>query len=244
MHEAGTAGRSNLATDEIHVWIIHTTDAALDAPDRSEILDPAERARASRLRSELDRRRFVRRRVALREILARYTGVAAGDLRFTTNAWGRPELAAQGGAFALRFNTSRSGAIAVVGVSAAGRIGLDVEQLRVVDDAQAIAARFFAPAEAAALAALPATERSEAFMNAWTRKEAIVKGLGGGLSIPLDSFEVSLGPGDPASIRRWGVPGAADDRWQILSFTPVPGYVAALALDHEPAMCRCRQWPG
>ena len=72
-------------------------------------------------------------------------------------------------------------------------------------------------------------DRVRGFFNAWTRKEAIVKALGRGLSIPLDSFEVALRPDEPPAVLDWNVPGAAAGRWQLHHLEPRRGYVGALA---------------
>lgn len=237
--------RATLRIGELHVWVIGTADVAgADSADVA-VLDASERARLLRLQAHDDRARFVRRRVARREILAAYAGVAPSELAFTTNRWGRPVLAAPQRAVGLRFNESHSGDIAVIALAAAGRIGVDVERLRPMVDGEAIAGRFFAPAEATSLAALPAAERTEGFFNAWTRKEAVVKALGAGLSIPLDAFEVTLRPGEPAVINRWEVPDSdsCGGRWHLHAFDPAPGYIGALAFDQEARACRVRTWP-
>ena len=82
----------------------------------------------------------------------------------------------------------------------------------------------FAPAEFRELLSLPADIRPQAFFNCWTRKEAYVKALGAGLQIPLDSFEVSLRPGEaPRFLRGAGV------GWNLLSFVAAEGFQGAVA---------------
>ena len=78
-----------------------------------------------------------------------------------------------------------------------------------------------------ALRSLPADLQTEAFFRCWTRKEAYVKARGSGLSLPLDGFDVTLGPGEPAAFLR-GVDG-----WSIEAVETVPGYVAALVAEDE-----------
>ena len=77
-------------------------------------------------------------------------------------------------------------------------LGVDVEQLRKLDDPESIARRFFSPGEASELLSLKPEERGPAFFRCWTRKEAYVKAIGDGLTIPLDCFQVTLLPGVPA----------------------------------------------
>jgi 4'-phosphopantetheinyl transferase len=233
-----------LGEGEIHLWMIEIRAQDVDDARHAEYLAPAERARAARFRSEADRACFVQRRAALRMILAGYFGIAPRDVAFTVNEFGKPSVSAPRAAGGLSFNTSHSGTVAVIAVARSGRIGIDVEQLRPLVDAESIAARFFAAGEAAALAALHPHDRIAGFFNAWTRKEAVVKAVGGGLSIPLDSFEVSLRPHEPPEILRWDIPGAAPQRWRIHHIEPAPGYVGAMAVDREANVGQCRRWPG
>jgi len=233
----------NLGQDEIHVWIIAVTARRVGDVEGIETLTPAERARASRFRSELNRTSFMQRRAALRMILAGYLEVAPRDIAFTLNEFGKPSVDAPQGSAAFSFNTSHSGTVAMIALTRSGHIGIDVERLRPLVEAENIAAHFFTPNEAATLAALDPRDRVEGFFNAWTRKEAVVKALGGGLSIPLNSFEVSLRPREPPEILRWDIPSLAPQQWRIHHLDPVLGYVGALAVDCEASIYRCWKWP-
>jgi 4'-phosphopantetheinyl transferase len=99
-----------------------------------------------------------------------------------------------------------------------------------MEDAMAIARSFFAPAEQAALAARPLAERDRTFMTCWTRKEAFIKALGGGLSIDLKSFEVSIDRERPAFLRiddsRWSA-----QAWNMIHLEPADGYIGAVVAD-------------
>jgi len=233
-----------LERDEIDVWIVDL--AARDAGDitSARILAPAERERASRFKYEVDRSCFIQRRAALRMILSEYLGVAPQSIAFTENEFGKPSVVTPQAAAGLSFNASHSGTLAVIAVARSGRIGVDVERLRPLVEAESIAARFLATGEAATLAALHPHERTEGFFNAWTRKEAVVKALGGGLSIPLDSFEVSLRPGEPPAILRWDIPEAAQTHWRIQDLDLPEDYVGALVTDSGATVCRYQRWAG
>ncbi|MGH7123465.1 MAG: 4'-phosphopantetheinyl transferase family protein, partial [Stellaceae bacterium] len=61
---------------------------------------------------------------------------------------------------------------------------------RAVPDALNLVNRFFAPREAHAFQRLAEAERSPAFLRAWTRKEAVLKAMGTGISGDLSSVEV------------------------------------------------------
>ncbi|HEY2158143.1 MAG TPA: hypothetical protein VGH33_21115, partial [Isosphaeraceae bacterium] len=137
---------------EVHVWRV-ALDRADDMLARlGSTLSDDERARGERFRSERDRARFLVSRAALRAILSRYAGRPAAALAFLAGPHGKPSLA---GAGAIEFNLSHSGDLALVAVAAGVRVGVDVEQLREMDDRDAIVRRFFSAREQAELFALP-----------------------------------------------------------------------------------------
>lgn len=233
-----------LRADEVHVW-----RAPLDLPqERLESLRGAlaqdERGRASRFHFERDRRRFVAGRGLLREILSRYVGLSPDGLRFGYTPYGKPYLADECGGGWLRFNVSHSGGLALYAVTRGRELGIDIEQVRADIEHEEIAERFFSGQEVAALKALPAGLRREAFFLCWTRKEAYIKGIGEGLSLPLDSFDVSLTPGEPASLL--AVRGDAREaaRWTLTDLDPGPGYCAALAAEGRDWILRRWQFDG
>jgi 4'-phosphopantetheinyl transferase len=137
---------------------------------------------------------------------------------------------------ALRFNASNSGDLAAFAFTAGCEIGVDIEQHRALHEFQNIARRFFSPEEAAELLELPAAEKTDAFFHCWTRKEAYIKALGGGLSIPLDSFRVTLRPGVAA--RMVSLDGSEDAAhgWTLHSFDPAPGFAGAIVYPDVPRL--------
>ena len=157
--------------------------------DRLEgLIDPLERARADRFRYKRDRRRFVVRRGRLREWLGARVGEAPERLTFGAGPHGKPVL--QGGG--PHFSASHSGEAMLLAMAPI-EVGCDMEQVDLDFAWRPVAEQLFSPAERAKLAALGEIDGRRAFFNCWARKEAFVKGLGQGLSYPLDAFEVSLG---------------------------------------------------
>ena len=179
----------------------------------AQILSDEERARAAAFRFAADRQRFVASHIALRQALAEHAGLRAEALHFATGAFGKPSLS---GCPRTRFSMSHSRSLALIAIGGRGPLGADVEQLRAVPDAPALAARHFTPRENEALAALPARERDQAFLTCWTRKEACLKAIGVGLLVPSDSFEVGITP-DCRSIE---LPMAGRILWLVLGPAP------------------------
>jgi 4'-phosphopantetheinyl transferase len=179
-----------LATDEVHVWLAHLPAALSQLEKLRGTLCPDELERAARFRTEPLRERWVLTRGLLRARLADYLAQDAREICFATGPLGKPSLPGHPGFF---FNTSHSGDDAAFAFTRVGEVGVDIEQLRAGGPRhEAIARRFFTPAEQAELAAVPEPERTRAFLGLWTRKEAFVKARGDGVFSGLETFEVSL----------------------------------------------------
>jgi 4'-phosphopantetheinyl transferase len=199
-------------------------------------LSPEETARAERFRFDRHRRAFVLGRAALRFLLATYLGVDASAVQFVYGPQGKPELAPALANVSplLRFNASNSGDLAAYAFTHGCEIGVDVERYRALPDLENIARRFFSPEETDELLALSPTDYAAGFFNCWTRKEAFIKAMGGGLSIPLDSFRVTLAPGAAARMISLDGSGEAASRWTLYSFTPAPEHAGAIAYPDQP----------
>ena len=201
--------------------------------ESTALLSATEREQAGRLAFARDRHRFIVARARLRQLLATRLGVRPAAIELTSGPYGKPMLAPRFRASELRFNVSHSADLAVYAFARGREIGVDVEAIRSIPDADKISARFFSAGEAAAYAALDAGSRPIAFVNCWTRKEAFLKALGGGLNYPLDRIEVSLAPDAPATIVRVaGTPGDACG-WRLGSFTPARGFVGAVVVEQS-----------
>lgn len=198
---------------------LHRIDLDLP-PDRvatlAKLLDPEERTRAAAFRSSPARRRFTVRRARVRELLGGYAGCAPDALRFTRNPFGKPALEGSHWSFSL----SHSGEFACLAVADGVEVGCDIERHDPALATRDVAERFFTPAEQDALDAFQGDAWTAAFFDCWSRKEAFVKGLGQGLSYPLDRFDVTLG--EPARLARGG------SGWAMTAFTPAPGYSGAI----------------
>lgn len=211
-----------LGDGEVHVWAVPLTgDPSAHVP----LLSAAERDRAERYRFADHRRRYQISHGALRQILAGYLERMPGELEFRVGPRGKPYLVAAG----PFFNLSHSGQLTLIAVGAA-ELGIDVEKVRRLESMQKIAQRHFSSAEYAALAQLAPEAQELGFYRCWTRKEAYIKALGEGLTMALDSFEVSLAeqPSVLACHDRAEDPGG----WALLDVSPAQGYVGAIALRH------------
>jgi 4'-phosphopantetheinyl transferase len=199
------------------------------------VLAEDERARAARFHFEKDRADFVAARGILRELLGRSLDEDPAVLKFDYGDRGKPFLRQQNN-YPIRFNISHSHGVAVFAFCLRHEIGADVEQIHAIDSEE-IAQRFFSTSEIEELRSVPEEKRNEAFFCCWTRKEAYVKALGDGLQVPLNSFSVSLTPGQPPTLK-----SADSGRWNLFSFEPTGGYVAAVLVEGQNLRLNYQEW--
>jgi len=234
----------HLPEGEVHVWSIRVDlfASCLRALERG--LSAEELDRARRFRFPIHRDRFIARRGLMRILLGHYLGVSYAEVLLRETERGKPVLAEGQGGDDLRFNLSHSDGLALVAVARNREVGVDVERMRreVMDDH--LPEHFFSALEVEDLRALPEEHQLRAFFNCWTRKEAYIKAKGLGLHLPLDSFDVSLAPGEPAVlIGTRPDPGEAS-RWSMEALSPDPGYAAALVVESPCAQLHCWEWSG
>jgi 4'-phosphopantetheinyl transferase len=219
--------RLELVDGEVHLWVARLEAAESTFARAFSWLSPDEVERADRFRFDKHRSAFVLGRAVLRALLASYLRIPPEEASFVYGPKGKPALA--GATCPLDFNVSNSGDLAAYAFTLGCEIGVDVEHRRRLLEIEGIARRFFAPEEVTELMALSEGERPEGFFNCWTRKEAYIKAVGDGLSVPLDSFQVTLEPGVPARMVALDGSAAAAERWTLHAFTPEPDYAGAIA---------------
>lgn len=212
----------------MHVWCLELASTGLMPQEQIQLLDAGELERLGRYRFEADRRKFAFRRGILRRLLGNYLQVDPRDIRYAVNEFGKPRLDKKFHSN-LHFNLSASGEISLFAFIENRPVGIDVEQLRGDFDTGPIAGRFFSDSERQELHELPADQKLPGFYNCWTRKEAVIKALGRGLSLPLASFDVNLKPGAPARVVGARENARDAQRVTLQELTPAAGYIAALA---------------
>lgn len=219
-----------VAAGEVHLWRLPLKLSAGKVACLWNWLAEDEQARANRYKIERIRRRFIAARGQLREILAKYLETSPDRIEFRYESLGKPYLAPQWSDSDLHFNLSDSHEMALCAVTVGKELGTDVERIRVVQNFDDLAERFFANSEILQLNRMDLRERLLGFFNCWTRKEAYLKAVGSGLSFPLNKLEVSVVPGEPARLLKLNGSSQQARGWQMDAIVPVPGYVAALAI--------------
>lgn len=215
---------------EVHVWSVSLARGRGMASLDLDVLSAEERARTRSFRFERDRDRFVAAHVAVRTLLARYLHIPAGSIVFTCDGFGKPSALLPPGAPALRFNLSHSEDHALIAVTCGAEVGVDCECVRKDLAILDVADRFFAEEEIVQIRKKPQGERCAAFFRCWTRKEALIKGIGWGLSLPLDAFTVDVDTAlaqQPLIVRgRCPVPSG----WVVMDVPVMDGYAGAVAV--------------
>jgi 4'-phosphopantetheinyl transferase len=198
----GAAG-PQLGTCDVHLWLLREAELPDDSIEAcAAVLNDSERERAARFVFERDRRTFIRARWMLRTTLARYLGIEPGAVPLTFGQFGKPGSDHPAATrLALSFNLSHAGGAVAVCLARERLLGVDVEAPASREGIDGLADRYFTSAEAGELAQLSGTERRDRFFEYWTLKEACLKAIGVGLTLPLDRVCCEM-PGDQTVVLR------------------------------------------
>jgi 4'-phosphopantetheinyl transferase len=231
-----------LRADEVHVWATPLDQSSERLSSLQETLSPDELERAARFRFDIHRSRFIAGRGALRAILGSYLEIEPAQLHFEYSERGKPALADLPGKQALHFNLADSEGLALIAVTRACPVGVDVEAIGQVSDAIDIACEFFSPREVAGLRAMAGNRRRLGFFNLWTRKEACLKATGAGISEMLAQMEVSFMPGEPPRVLAISGNPQAGATWTLAELSPAEGFTGAVAVQADGLRFSCWRW--
>jgi 4'-phosphopantetheinyl transferase len=206
--------------DEVHVWRIGLAVTDAVAAVHHRMLSAGERRRAAAFTDPAARLRFLVGHGASRHILAGYLAVPPPAVPWRVGRWGKPYL----DAVPLRISLTHSGDLALLAVTGAREIGIDVEAGRGAVDAVRMADRYFTPDEARQVRTASAGDRL--FRRLWVRKEACVKASGvrllQGLRLPVAGTGPAVAVADPGA--------ALGGPWQVVDLPLAPPHVAAAAV--------------
>lgn len=216
-----------LADDEVRVWEIPLEEPPLPISDLWGCLTGEERARAEGYRVERPRQQFVIARGLLRILLGRFLNQVPELVALSVTGVGKPILA--GTAQFPHFNVSHTDGLALIAITHRP-VGVDVERMRPIADADGLVARFFSSFERDSYRSLPPDLREAGFFRGWTSKEAAIKAAGLSVSC-LDDFDVELDPRQQARLVSARQPRLSASRWAMASWRPRKGYAATVAVE-------------
>jgi 4'-phosphopantetheinyl transferase len=222
--QPATANAEPLLADEIHVWRTDLDRASAEV--KFPYLSDDEWSKAQRFQQELHRNRFIAGRALLRVTLSRYLCCKPAEIVFLYNEWGRPSIA--GG---LEFNLAHSENEFLLGISRQP-IGVDIEKIRAIEEVHLVARTVFSPEELTAWSLLPEGEQLPAFYKIWTRKEALLKALGRGITEHCPCISVLFTEPIPKL-----PPGLSDIQWKVQDLEISTGLAGAVATPiHSPCV--------
>jgi 4'-phosphopantetheinyl transferase len=233
-----------LAEKDLHIWRADLDLPIIGFQKLYQTLSVDERVRAKRFHFEKDRRRFIVGRGILRMVLSCYLSVEPYQLQFCYGKNGKPALADTFGKGSILFNMSDSEGLALYAFARDHEIGVDIEHIRYIPEMDQIAEQYFSARENAVFRSLPESKKREAFFSFWTRKEAFMKAKGEGLGLGLNQVEVSLTPGEQATLLSVNSNPQEASRWSLQDLDPGPGFTAALAVQGHGCQLKSCQWEG
>jgi len=223
-----------LTDNEVHLWHLPLNQVAQRDLERAydRLLTPDERERCERFAFERDRRQFLAGRSLLRIVLSKYAAIPPHLWRFSVNEYGKPRIESPAAGPDLRFSVTHTPSVAAVAVAVGLRVGLDAECVSRSTDWQTVAENYFTPEEWGYLTSLPDADQRAGFFQIWTLKEALLKALGRGLSIPLNAFRFEFPLGRPPQVHFSGAMPDRLDQWLFWHFTEPPDQQFAVAVEH------------
>jgi 4'-phosphopantetheinyl transferase len=232
-------GDFNLGEEETHIWAVSLDLCPSSLARFAGTLSGEELHRAARFRFDGHRDRFIAGRGWLRLILGCYADLRPGEIRFEYGPYGKPRISNEK-ACGIEFNLAHSENLGLVSVTRTGPVGVDIERICVLEDFGTLVRRFFSARESALFDALDPAEQTQAFFNLWTRKEALLKATGLGISHYLNQVEVAFLPGEPAALLALPDFLQSTQTWALRELTVAPGFAGALA-SIATQVC-CRHW--
>lgn len=202
-------------SDQMQLWCQSVEGLASYLEFFNTLLSEDEKQKAGSFVFFSDKQRYIISRGFLRYLLGHYLKISPGSVKFAYNDFGKPELI---GASNLHFNLSHSGNFLLIGINKKTPIGVDLEHERENINIKEIAYKYFTEAEYKKLNTMPEIEQKSVFYTTWTRKEAIIKALGKGLSHSLN--QVVIDASNKCLIE--------DKVFTVLSFPTATSYYAAM----------------
>lgn len=218
-----------LEEDSVHLWVIYRVGSHNPANGAVHLLNEQERNRAQRFRSDRDRNLFVSGRYFTRILLACYAGISPEHITIDTDAFGKPFSDVS-----LHFNISHSNDLLLLGFSDTA-IGVDIEKKDPLIEIERLGKNYFAETESQQLMIDEEVGRLDTFFDTWTKKESVIKGIGKGLHIPLQGFDVTNRDGNV----RWDLPdGLSYGDWYVRGVETNPGYASSYATQNPASKLR------
>lgn len=219
-----------LSPGTCQVWRAPT---AASRPRLLSLLSDAEYRRWERFRRVEDQSRFLVAHALARIVLGRGLGGAPGDVAFSTicprcgGDHGKPRV--EYPRVGAELSLSHSGEQVIVAVALHVPLGVDIEQVPQAPPSNDLIEAALSQAERHHFATLPESLRRAAFARYWTRKEAVLKATGHGLSIEPNTLTVSP-PGTGPRLIAWDTAPRLTRQVFLHELNAGPNHAACLAM--------------
>ncbi|MDZ7806122.1 MAG: 4'-phosphopantetheinyl transferase superfamily protein [Gracilimonas sp.] len=217
-----------LTKRDIHIWKFEIDAAVEDLSVYQTLLNKYEEGRASKFKFSEDRERFLWGRILLKRLLGAYLDENTEAIILNSTSGGKPFLEKKEHQH-IQFNVSHSGNIIILGFSRSP-IGVDVEMISRQVDIDRVSRNYFSMDERKAIDRVSEESKEIIFFDIWTKKEAVIKGIGKGLGIPLKSFNVL---DDEGHVKWKPESKASTSDWYVHYVDVKPAYKAAFATSIE-----------
>jgi len=219
-----------LSDGEVHIWFGILDLSASEICEFERILTKDELMRCGRLHFLEDRKRFIARYGTLRKILSYYLNVKPSELRFKQTENGKPEIAEPCGMSTIDFNVSHSQGAVLFAFAQNRKIGVDLEYVHTIPEMEYVVEQCFAENEKRIYRELPNDKKTDVFFQYWTLKESLLKGIGVGLTRPLDMLDVSSVGSNVKTLRISERDTGAAFHWSLRTLKLGRDYAGALAM--------------
>jgi 4'-phosphopantetheinyl transferase len=210
------------SSSHVDLWLFSITPDSKHSSAFFSSLCQSEQDKANKFHFAVDREKYIISHGIMRRLLSSYLGCNPTDISYKVNAYGKPTLASSNPS--IHFNLTHSHDLGALAISTCP-IGVDIEKIAPLEDYVSLTKHFLAPEERQSFQQLPSQEQQLAFYRAWTRKEAYIKGIGMGLSYPIDQVLISFQ--EDAEILEDRANPNNEREWDLLSFEH-ENYIGAL----------------
>ncbi len=228
-----------LPSNHVHIWKADISPSQKTCHHCEKLLSADEHARARQFKFPQHQQAFITARGILRLILSRYLNTPPQSLIFEQGPHGKPALTFPS-APSISFNVSHSHHLALYAVTLENDVGIDIEYHRSTLNLPGLIQRICSTQEKSILASLSPVEQKKGFFTCWTQKEAYVKAIGKGITIPLETITVSLPRSNSIELGELGNKNQEVSMWSLSEIAVDSDYSAALAI--KDMNCRCRYW--
>jgi 4'-phosphopantetheinyl transferase len=226
-----------LDINDIHIWQGDLDLTTSELQNLKAILSEDELGKADRFYFPQDKNLYIATRGILRSILSKYLDTSPKLIKFTYGLQGKPSIenssrenSASYKNIGIQFNLSHSQNLALYALAIDQPVGIDLEYLRPLKDALALAKRWFTASEYGEILCHPNPELT--FFRFWTAKEAYLKATGEGLR-DLKAVEVTITPENSLQLKTINSSRELAQQWSLIELNPAANYVGALGISRS-----------